>query len=802
MAAGGQRTITIKFDGSAKGLIASAAAVAAALKKVGDDTSGFKKAEAEADALSKKLDQTAKDSKEKGSLMGGGLALGLTAAAPLVSAALVGGVSLGVIGAAAVLQKNNTDVVASFAALKNQVVTEARGASDQVAPYLAAAGKSLQQEFANLGPELHTAFSFAGPDIKTLTTGVDNLAGNAMPGLVTAMRQSGPIVQGISDILGDLGTTATSVLTSVSSHSQEFRVDLDQIGSLIQNVGSVTGSVLPGLASGFGTTADAANTFLGILKPIAPVVGDITGQVLPAVGAFKLFGLATSPLNKLGSKIAGVASNVGGFTKNLTGSDKAGAKAITTTAKLGSAVGKLGNALPYVGAGLALVDAGAEALFGSNAQLSSSLQNDTGPALLATQRELAGNDSKAAALKSSFGALGGFLANQFIPTTQSTEAGLSDVQKAQVNYSTAVAAYGANSKQAAAAQVVLTTATQGQTKQQDQQNAALVKASTDLATLTQSVLDQQNAVLGLQGAQLSLTDADNTYAAAVKAHGKNSEDARTAYVQEQQAILAVVAASGAKAKADDDEAIQHGKTITASQEATDQAVAERRTINDLIGTYALSGRQIPAALLNTAKGLDNTSSAALVTAAEVDNVSARIKAVPAGKKVTVDALTSQAVSELQALGDKVTHLPNGRFNVTANVGSATASLQSVVNKYNGKVITFHVTSTGSIRPQGTTVEARAGGGPIKAHVPYIVGDGGGPEIFVSNDGGHIIGTRDTAALLAGAGGGDTAAPLGGVGGWTGDLVFPIDLGNGVKQVIRISNRELRAKVKAGAGARR
>src|ERR1700742_778144 len=134
------KTITIKFDGSAKGLVSEAVLAARAISAVGKDTSGLKKAEADADALSAKLRKTAEDSTESGSLMGGALAFGLSAAAPLVGAALIGGVSLGFIGVAALIQKNNQQVKASFGDLKSQVVSEMQGASDQVVPYLVKSG--------------------------------------------------------------------------------------------------------------------------------------------------------------------------------------------------------------------------------------------------------------------------------------------------------------------------------------------------------------------------------------------------------------------------------------------------------------------------------------------------------------------------------------------------------------------------------------------------------------------------------------------------------------------------------------
>jgi hypothetical protein len=771
--AGNSRTITIKFDGSAKGLISSATAASAAIKRVGEDTSGLKKAQNEADNLSKKLDETAKDSKEKGSLMGGLFAVGLSAAAPAVSAALVGGVALGFVGVAGLVQKNNQQVKDSFGDLKSQVVGEMTSASDQVVPYLVKSGHALQQEFANLGPQLDEAFKYAGPDVKILTDGVDKLADNAMPGLVNTMRNSKPIVQGISDVLGDLGTTASTVLDSVSSHGQEFKVDLDQIGSLIKNVGSIGAGVLPGLASGFGTSIGTVNTLLTVLKPVAPAIGDITGEVLPAVGAFKLFGLATSPLNKLGSKVAGVSSNLGGFTKKLTGSDTAGARVTTTTAKLGGALGKVGNALPLVGAGFALASAGAQALYGNQDQLANSLLTQTGPALKATEDKLVSNAKAARANHDEYGFLGDAINSAFIPTLQSTEEGLTDVQKAQIGYNTAVVDFGPKSKQAATAQRALASATAAD--QQSQQNLAIAAqdVNTKLNAQTTALLNDVSAGLGFQSSVLGVTQAQQSYAASLKSTGANSLATKQASIAYQQALVQEVTSAG-------DAAAAHDKNGTASDKARVSQQAETATILGLAGA---AGKNAPPALKAMVAGLTDTQTAAFAATGKIAGTHTEVVNLPNGKtiKINVDG-TGQAVKNVNAVKTAI-----------AGVKSKSVFLDTYVNTILKGPATTNKSLSGLL---GITPPHRAKGGPALAGMPYVVGDGGGPEIFVPNQTGRVIGTSESADILGGGTGGGT-----GVGGWSGDLVVQADLGAGMREVLRISNRDLRARVKAGAGAR-
>ncbi len=84
-------------------------------------------------------------------------------------------------------------------------------------------------------------------------------------------------------------------------------------------------------------------------------------------------------------------------------------------------------------------------------------------------------------------------------------------------------------------------------------------------------------------------------------------------------------------------------------------------------------------------------------------------------------------------------------------------------------------------------EWRADGGTAQAGRPYIVGEKG-PELFWPGQTGRVTSNESSFG-----GSGVTIH---------GDIVLPVDLGNGVTQVIRIHNRDLRRKVLAGSGVNR
>jgi hypothetical protein len=63
---------------------------------------------------------------------------------------------------------------------------------------------------------------------------------------------------------------------------------------------------------------------------------------------------------------------------------------------------------------------------------------------------------------------------------------------------------------------------------------------------------------------------------------------------------------------------------------------------------------------------------------------------------------------------------------------------------------------------------RAKGGPVTAGMPYVVGDGGRPELFVPKQDGMILPSVPTAMS---GGGGMNAQPVAVYGGGLGQLVF-------------------------------
>lgn len=153
--------------------------------------------------------------------------------------------------------------------------------------------------------------------------------------------------------------------------------------------------------------------------------------------------------------------------------------------------------------------------------------------------------------------------------------------------------------------------------------------------------------------------------------------------------------------------------------------------------------------------------------AGLNAVIAKMKATPGSKSVTVKTLTGSAISALESLGFKVKRLPDGRFSVTANTGTARsniAAVQGARDRLSGKTITITTrrvtvfetiisgpakSAASALRQQAKNLRAR--GGPVRGYA-----DGGNVQMYPN--GGYVTGpgTSTSDSILAAFPSGATA----------------------------------------------
>lgn len=271
------------------------------------------------------------------------MAAGITAASPAIGAAIIGGVGAGFIGVAAIAQSSNAEVQQAYNGLWQDVVATTKNSTQQLVPAFVGAANQMDAAVQQMGPQLAQAFSFAGPGIAALTRGVTDAATNAMPGLTEAMQNSLPVMEGVANLMGQLGSAGGQALGDLSQHSQQLGVDLASFGSIVSsalgavvtivgsiadawaaNAGSINGAIagiantLSGLAQGvlpifsaaLGAAAAVVKGLADVLAPLSPVLGFVGGAALATWAAFKLSSLAAEGVKALATGIVNLGGNM------------------------------------------------------------------------------------------------------------------------------------------------------------------------------------------------------------------------------------------------------------------------------------------------------------------------------------------------------------------------------------------------------------------------------------------------------------------------------------------------------------
>ena len=138
-------------------------------------------------------------------------------------------------------------------------------------------------------------------------------------------------------------------------------------------------------------------------------------------------------------------------------------------------------------------------------------------------------------------------------------------------------------------------------------------------------------------------------------------------------------------------------------------------------------------------------------------------------------------SQAEHYADQVLRIPPAKkTTVTAVTAAAAAGIANVANKLAGLHdpapihLRYYVTTSGHAptNSSGSVIPGvfRAAGGPVMAGMPYVVGDGGRPELFVPDTNGTILPRVPTAGGGGRGGGGDIHIHVNGqVYGTTKDL---------------------------------
>lgn len=426
-----------------------------------------------------------KEAEDTGGILSKLIMAGLVAGIPVAGGAVVAAFSLVFAAVGVLVQHNNAKVVAAFSGLASQVVTSVKNMTQGLVPVLVQAAHSLLGVFNELRPQLAAAFTAAAPAIRLFTDGVERLLINLMPGLVAAAHAAVPVFTGLGHVMGAVGSLLGSLTGAFARNGDAVGRALSSLGNLLRDLGNAIGSLIsgavPGLAAGFGGLVATFHAVLSSLQPILPALGAIAGVILPLVADFKLFQLIATPVTKAGDALVNFGqklASAGGISKSVG----------TAFMGVGTAIGKLGGVLPFLGAAI-----------GGALSLVQALE----PNLQEMQHELLQGGAAAGAAAKEFQKIA-FLPGNF----KQLVAGLSDVQRAQLEYNLAVKEFGPQSAQAKTAMTALGQASGEAARQQKILSAATNSTAASAADAGVSVNAYKAALAGASAAAKGIATPD------------------------------------------------------------------------------------------------------------------------------------------------------------------------------------------------------------------------------------------------------------------------------------------------------
>ncbi|MET0461863.1 MAG: hypothetical protein ABW007_01860 [Chitinophagaceae bacterium] len=744
-------------------------------------------------------------------------ALGAAGGAGLAAGGAIAGVSVAMIGLAAIAQSSNVQVAEAYKGLWNEVKAGTQDMTESTVPYLISSAEQLRQTFRDISPDLAEMFAAAAPNISILTDGISGLIKNSMPGLKASVLSSRPVFEGLNTLLKETGTGISNFFTGISQGAPGA-------GSMLASLGKIINSVLTGSGQLIGTLATqgapAFARFAAVIDQVTVVVNQLASGALPimfsAIGAglnvlsgfVSLLGGAQSVIGPLiGTVVTAAAAfklldavSFGRLTDQLNTVRTSVGQATSVTGKLGAGLGGLATGLGPIGlaiGGLTLV----LGLLGQKQQ----------EAAQKTQEHKSRVDTLAAALRESNGVYDSNVNALVAKTLAETEVAKSGKNVLQT------------ARELGIALPKVTEAYLGNAKSQGEVNTQLdeiIKNNTEVDTSTgttietlngqgQSAKDLKDKMGELNGTTGDAIQKNKDMAAASRDSASATRDNVQAMVDLNNQLLASVDKSFAYRTAVDNTAeaeanlVEVGKkhkvgseehtkaskkveaayisqtraaydmgyaTSTATTEQGKQADGSKALAAEVITMAKAVGEQAPESLRRMVAGMSAAELQANGVTVSVNGAGQSVYQLPGGKTMTIDA-KDFATEKAIAVQKYLNNMPAIKW-VTINVNTI-YDYASVGSAYN--------------IPGGMSAGRRAGGGPVEALKPYWVGEEG-PELIFPDRSGYVATAQESARLM-GQGGRSNLSTSSSDSGLTVVFNAPVFGLSGMQEVAKIIDEE-------------
>jgi len=315
-------------------------------------------------------DQAGKTGKDAGKAAGDGMS-------PLIVGAIAGAVTIGgpllvaglggaMVGATALILRQNQVISADFQQVGKDAATMVQSAAAPLTGELHAALAQMDAQVTGLAPEFKALFAGAEPDIAQVTSGLTGFASSLLPGVSQAVTSSQVIVKDFSQSLPQLGSNVggffSGLVHDANVQGQALNQTIGALGNTVRTAGSLIGDASAAASSDLLALTPVLNGLNTAIRAVASpaTVGGIAGLF----GAMKLDPKLQSGLSGAADsldKVAAKAEQSGGVLGKLSGA-ASGASGI-----LGKMAGVVGG--PWglaIGAGIGLASGLAAALMNAD----------------------------------------------------------------------------------------------------------------------------------------------------------------------------------------------------------------------------------------------------------------------------------------------------------------------------------------------------------------------------------------------------------------------------------------------------
>jgi len=359
------RTVSVKLLADTKDYTAGLVRAAAATKALPDEvdravrpgmaTAGQRAGVAFSGGLDegvRRADPVVRRAGERsGGVLAQGIRGGLIRNSPLIAAAVGGALAAGApvalagattlfagIGAVAAAQSDAVRV--EWQALWEDIKTGTQADAASLVPVFQNMARDIGSAFELMRPQLQDAFQAVGPQIEILSDSLLRMAQNALPGLVRAVQNGTPAIEGFGSFLEDIGTGLGDFFAILSDHSPAAGRAFAALGDIMAELLPILGELLGQGAELAADILPAVADALGLVRDVLEVVGPALPSIVTGFLAMKAAGAGFSVL---GRGVDGLGTAFGGADSKVS--------------KFGKSLGAVGAALPLIGGGIGLLSA-------------------------------------------------------------------------------------------------------------------------------------------------------------------------------------------------------------------------------------------------------------------------------------------------------------------------------------------------------------------------------------------------------------------------------------------------------------